>query len=122
MLSQREREGSVFRAGLGLEVRGQWQERLQRPGQCCVCRGWFQEAPGESVPCGGEEWASVVVLTEQSRSCRERWKGVWFATVHHQGLRGHSGGVVFTGTHHTCCPPPPHHWGLGLMFRPEMVT
>lgn len=58
-----------------------------------VCVGGGSRKHQENQgPCGGKSGLVWSSLTEQSGSCRERWEGVWFATVHHQGLRGHSGG------------------------------
>lgn len=64
-------------AGLGLGSVGSGRRGSQRPGQCCVCRGWFQEAPGESGSMWREEWTSVVVTHRTIRKLqREMGRGV----------------------------------------------
>lgn len=104
----------MFMAGLGLGSVGSGRRGSQRPGQCCVCRGWFQEAPGESGSMWREEWTSVVVTHRTIRKLqREMGRGVVCDRSPSGAPRSFWGGVVFTGTHHTCCPPPTPPLGSG---------
>lgn len=72
-----------------------------------------------------EEWGNVIVTHRTIQKMqREDRKGCDLQPVTIRGPEVILGWVVFTGTHHTCYPPQPrpHRWGLGLMFRLEMVT
>lgn len=113
----------MFMAGLGLGSVGSGRRGSQRPGQCCVCRGWFQEAPGESGSMWREEWTSVVVTHRTIRKLqREMGRGVVCDRSPSGAPRSFWGGWSSLGLTTLVAHPPPHHWGLGLMFRPEMVT